>query len=224
MRKGCQVLPSLLSANFVKLNDQLKEMKEAGIKKVHYDVMDGHFVSSITFGEKIFQQINNSGYDFDIDVHLMVTNPFQKTRDFALAGAKKISFHIEILDEDVETSKLELKKLREEFKDVQLGLAINPATKIEDVDKWIDLFDYFLIMSVVPGKGGQAYIEGSEKKIKYLDDYRKKNKKDFFIEVDGGINDETSKLCLESGVDYLVCGSYFFNASNKKEIISKILK
>ena len=222
MKKACAVIPSLLSANFLNLQKDLDEIYSIGIKKLHYDVMDGHFVNNISFGEEIFKQIDSPKWD--IDVHLMVSNPIKKTRDFIAYGAKKVSFHLEVINEDISKYKKEIIQLKKEFPDIKLGLAINPPSDIRLADKWIDLFDYFLIMSVVPGKGGQAFIEGSEKKIKYLDDYRKKNKKDFFIEVDGGINDSTGKLCLDNGVDYLVCGSFFFKAKDKADLIKKIIQ
>ncbi len=222
MKKACAVIPSLLSANFLNLQKDLDEIHSIGIKKLHYDVMDGHFVNNISFGEEIFKQIDSPIWD--IDVHLMVSNPIKKTRDFIAYGAKKVSFHLEVIDEDFSKYKKEVLNLKKEFPDVKLGLAINPPSDIKKADRWIDLFDFFLIMSVVPGKGGQSFIEGSEKKIKYLNDYRIKNHKDYFIEVDGGINDVTGKLCLDNGVDYLVCGSFFFKSTNKAELIKKIIQ
>lgn len=251
MKSIKNIAPSILSANFLDLDNDLKEIEKLGMDRVHFDVMDGHFVNEITFGEQILKKILSKYEDvFDIDVHLMVSNPFDKLIDFAnVDGIDKVSIHFEVInakkyDQSLlkifnnpfidrrvkydgfmfEYNKRILKAIRDEYPDLLIGLAINPCTDIKEVEKYIPLFDYFLIMSVVPGKGGQSFIEGSEKKIKFLDNYRKKNELDYFIEVDGGINNITGKLCLENGADVLVCGSYYFKAENKIDAINKILR
>ena len=256
MKKACSVIPSLLSANFLSLQNDLNEIDSIGIKKLHYDVMDGHFVNNISFGEEILKTIVKENKDkFDIDVHLMVSNPFKKLLDFSKVDyINKISIHYEVLNSKntddksllfstesnintkIKCNKSLLKKnierlkevrsaiKQESKKDILIGLAINPCTDIKEVVPYIPYFDYFLIMSVVPGKGGQSFIKGSEDKIKFLDTYRKEHHLDYFIEVDGGINDVTGKLCLDNGVDYLVCGSFFFKASDKKELVKKIIQ
>ena len=256
MKTACSVIPSLLSANFLSLQKDLDEIFSIGIKKLHYDVMDGHFVNNISFGEEILKTIVKENKDkFDIDVHLMVSNPHKKLLDFSKVDfINKISIHFEVLNSKHNDDKsllfstnsnidskfkfnkslfkkniLKLQETRSQIKkeskkDVLIGLAINPCTDIKEVVPYIPYFDYFLIMSVVPGKGGQSFIKGSENKIKFLDNYRKEHNLNYFIEVDGGINDVTGKLCLDNGVDYLVCGSFFFKSENKKELVRNMIQ
>lgn len=256
MKKACSVIPSLLSANFLSLQKDLDEISSIGIKKLHYDVMDGHFVNNISFGEEILKTIIKNNKDlFDIDVHLMVSNPYKKLLDFSkVEYINKISIHFEVLnskhnddssllfstnsniDHKFKFNKSLFKKnvailsnvrnqiKKESNKDILIGLAINPCTDIKEVVPYIPYFDYFLIMSVVPGKGGQSFIKGSEEKIRFLSTYRKEHNLNYFIEVDGGINDVTGKLCLDNGVDYLVCGSFFFKSNDKKELVKKLMQ
>lgn len=219
MEKENLIRPSLLSADFLHLDNEIEEMIENKIDSIHYDVMDGTFVSQISFGEPIFKSLFNKYKDkINFDVHLMTINPLKQVKQFIDIGSRDITFHYEVFD-NYENDIVELKK---EYPDLKLGIAFSPDTKTSSLFPLLSLFDNVLVMSVVPGKGGQPYIIGSEKKIKELDDYRKEKHLNYKIIVDGGINETTGPLCLNNGCDHLVCGSYYFKKQNRKEAIDEI--
>lgn len=222
MEKETVIRPSLLSADFVNLQRDIDEMVSLGITDCHFDVMDGSFVDDISFGEPLYKKIAKA-YEGKIafDVHLMVINPMKQVRRFIALGAKEISFHYEAMKV---SDLIEVQAIRREHPDVRLGLALSPETDVQMGINLANLFDFFLIMSVVPGKGGQSYIQGTENKISRLDLYRKQSGLKFFIGVDGGINDITGPLCYSKGVDYLVAGSYYFSAESREEALCKIRK
>lgn len=220
MEKNETIRPSLLSGDFTHLAKDVKEMISLGIKDCHFDVMDGSFVKSISFGEPIFKALNTKfGKKISFDVHLMTLHPIRQMEQYAFLGAKEISIHYEALKGDVMK---QVEKFRKKFPDVRIGLAFNPATDVSLVLPFGNLFDYFLVMSVVPGKGGQPFIEGSEEKIARLSEMRKQNHLSFKIMVDGGINENNAALCYKSGADYLVCGSYYFKCNDKKEMLMRM--
>ena len=212
------VSASVLSANFNKINAQLIALKQAGLKWLHYDVMDGNFVSNITFGHKILSDLSQA-HDFFYDCHLMVINPDKQIIKYSRAGANCITVHFEALyfDEVIPT----LNFIRD--RKCKVGISIKPETKLELIYEYLEFVDLLLIMSVEPGLGGQKFIPKALKKIAKAKAYREKMPTlDYVISVDGGINETTAPLCIEAGADILVSGSYLFNASNYTIALNKL--
>ncbi len=212
------IAPSILSASFTYLENELDEVFKAGAKVLHYDVMDGHFVNNISFGSHILSTINTK-HNLINDVHLMVTDPNKYIESFVKAKADSITVHYESF-----STKIDLINTINLIKSygVKVGVAIKPKTKIDVLFNFIKDINLVLIMSVEPGFGGQKFITESYKKIEDLQAFRKKKNLKFLIEVDGGINDSNSHKLINLGCDILVCGSYIFNAANKEEAISKL--
>lgn len=220
MEKETLVRPSLLSADFNQLGKEVEEAISLGVDSLHFDVMDGTFVDSISFGEPIFKKVNQAyGDKIQFDVHLMVVNPLKQVAQFAALGCKEISFHFEALTlGDIP----KIQEIRTLYPDMKIGLAFSPETQVEEIKNLLALFDFVLVMSVVPGKGGQKYIQGSEKKVALLDEYRKNFSLSYLIGVDGGINKETAPLVISSGADWVVAGNYYFSSTDKKAALSAL--
>ena len=214
------IAPSLLAADFKNLELEIKRVSKAGAKWLHLDVMDGHFVPNISFGPVVLASIAKVSNLF-LDVHLMISHPDKYADEFIKAGAQLITFHIEAL-KSAQVLKL-IKHIKS--KKVKVGIAIKPKTKVESILPYLKLIDLVLVMSVEPGFGGQKFMPLAVEKIKSLRAYIKKNKLKTLIEVDGGINLETAKLCADAGVDVLVAGSYLFGAkdlTNKLKALGRI--
>lgn len=222
MEKENLVRPSLLSADFNRLGEAVEEAIALGISHLHFDVMDGSFVDSISFGEPIFKCLQKSyGDKVTFDVHLMVVNPMKQVYQFADLGCEEICFHFEAMTlGDIP----KIQEARAKYPTLKIGLAISPETQVDEIKNIISFFDYILVMSVVPGKGGQKFIPGSEKKIALLDQYRKSFDLQYMIGVDGGINGETGPLVVQNGVDWVVAGNYYFGTPNKKEVLLSLHK
>lgn len=212
------VSPSLLSGDFNNLSYDLTRMKNLGLKYLHFDVMDGNFVNNISFGAPILKSIRPH-YDFIMDVHLMIANPYNYTKQFVDAGADIITFHLEAYDYD---KNIETIKYIKSF-NIKAGMSIKPNTDVKELLPYINDLDLILIMSVEPGWGGQSFLESSLYKISFLRSYIDKHNLNCLISVDGGINDKTGKICVENGVDILVAGSYLFNKDDLEARI-KLLK
>ena len=212
------IAPSILSANFSSLYDEIKFLKDDGATYLHFDVMDGHFVNNISFGSYVLSCISKK-VDLIKDVHLMITDPEKYYLDFVKAGADLITFHYEAIKEN-EIERL-IKKIKES--NVRIGISIKPNTDVKKLDPYLSILDLILIMSVEPGFGGQKFMENSLNKIEYLENKRKENNFLYKIEVDGGINDLTAPLVIKSGADILVSGSYIFKSKDRKNAI-KLLK
>jgi ribulose-phosphate 3-epimerase len=197
------LLPSLLSCDFLNIQEELKNLESAGIKYLHCDVMDGHFVPNLTFGSAIFKQIKIKT-SLKLDVHLMVNDVDRFIDDFIEAGADSISIHIE--------NTIHLHKIIKHIKNknVKAGIAINPGTSLVLLEEILPLLDFVLIMSVNPGFGGQKFIEESIEKIKKLKDMIQSKNLKTQIAVDGGINRETAPFVVAAGCDKLIVGSAFF--------------
>lgn len=210
------VFPSILSTNFFDLEEKLTEFQNSGIDFIHLDVMDGNFVTNISFGPSLLKAIK-SKFPFKIDAHLMVDNPIEVIPWFIDAGADWISFHIESKGDISES----LTMIRESGK--KAGIALNPDTDIEKIFPFLNEVDFILFMSVFPGYGGQKFISP------VLDKIKKMNKKlemmgiSPIIQIDGGLNSSNIEKIKENGVDSFVIGTFLFNSNNIPEKIN-ILK
>ena len=206
------VAPSILTANFTRLHEDIDKIQTADY--IHLDIMDGHFVPNISFGPHISRNINHIT-NIPLDVHLMVTDPLYWVDQFALEKVEFITIHIEANDTE-ET----LKKIKE--KGIKTGISIKPNTKVYDIVPFLNDIDLVLVMTVEPGFGGQSFMEDMMDKVKELVELRKQKKLHFIIEVDGGISDQTIDVCKNSGVDMVVAGSYVFNHKSPKEAIENL--
>ena len=198
-----QLCPSILSADFNRLGEQIKILENEGVKILHIDVLDGDFVPSISFGMPVIKSIRKESKMF-FDVHLMVTEPERYIRDFVECGADSITVHAEAC-EDLERT-IELIRAA----GVKVGVSIKPATPVNDISHLLDEVDMVLVMTVQPGFGGQKYLEECTEKIKELRELIDAEGLDTQIQVDGGINEETLSTVMEAGANLIVAGSYAF--------------
>lgn len=202
--------PSVLSADFSKLNDDIKEVESGGADVIHCDIMDGHFVPNITFGPDVVKKINEIT-ELPLDVHLMIDSPDKYIKNFCDAGADYISVHFE--------NNIHLNRLINYIKsfNVKAGVAINPSTPVNSLSEIINDVDFVLVMSVNPGFGGQKFIKNSIEKVKQLKALIKQKNPNCIIEMDGGIGEENIKMLSEIGIDMFVCGASIFKAKDKRE-------
>ena len=206
-----KIFPSILSADFARLGDEVKLLETASADGIHIDVMDGKFVDNITFGMPIIRAIRKYSNLF-FDVHLMIDNPNKYIKEFADAGADGITFHIEAVSDPFYTIRL----IKENGK--KAGISIKPETELPDKSILKDI-DLVLIMSVNPGFGGQKYIDAVNKKIENLLKIRYENDLNFEIQVDGGINKSNISMVSKCGADIAVVGSAIFNSEDRKKAI-----
>ena len=211
-----KVAPSVLSANFAELKKDLDSIQKYGADWIHYDVMDGHFGPNISFGYSILKDVSKVTNLF-LDVHLMISDPKKYVDEFIKAGADLITFHIEAMESEEKTREL-IEYIHQHNKHV--GISIKPATPVSAIEKYLNDLDLVLVMSVEPGFGGQSFQDMAIAKIKELKD--KRQDAHYLIEVDGGINAQTGKLCKDAGADVLVAGSYVFNADNRQAAIDSL--
>ena len=214
--KKILVAPSILSADFTRLGEELKTIESSGADFVHFDVMDGHFVNNISFGVPVLKSINGKHHMVN-DVHIMISDPKKYAKPFIDAGAQILTFHYEACSDAHEVH--EVIHLIHEL-GCRVGLSIKPNTDVKVLDEFLNHLDLVLIMSVEPGFGGQSFMENSLDKISYLRRVIDERKLNCLIEVDGGINEETAKRCKDAGVDVLVAGSYLFGHEDVKERIA----
>lgn len=208
-----EVSISILNANFLHLEDEILKAKNLGIKYLHFDVMDGHFVPNISFGAPILECISHK-YSLINDVHLMISDPKKYIDDFIKVGADIITFHYEAIAEETNIHEL-IKEIKD--KNIKVGLSIKPHTDVKVLLPFLNELDLVLVMSVEPGFGGQKFMPLSLDKIEFLSKYKSKNSLKYLIEVDGGINNITFKECKKAGADITVIGSYLFKSKNIKE-------
>jgi len=210
-----KIAPSILSADFSKLAEEIIDVEKGGADYIHIDVMDGHFVPNITMGPIVVEAIRPIT-KLPLDVHLMIQNPDQYIEAFAKAGADYISVHVEACPHLHRTIQL-IKSLG-----VKAGVVLNPATPVEMIQHIINEVDLVLIMTVNPGFGGQSFIYSVLPKIKKVKEIADKNGLNIEIEVDGGVNSETAKLCVDAGANVLVAGSAIYNQENRRQAIEAI--
>lgn len=212
------IAPSLLSSDFSDLKSEISKVTEAGAHLLHVDVMDGHFVPNLTIGMPVVKSIKNVSH-LKLDVHLMIEKPERYIEDFVKAGSDYLTIHVESTKNITEC----LNKIRS-F-NIKAGITLRPKTSIDEVKPYLSLADLVLIMTVEPGFGGQSFMHEQLEKVTWLKEYRDEKNLNFLIEVDGGINEQTSKLCWQAGADILVAGNAVFNG--EKSVInyrSNILK
>ncbi len=209
------IAPSILAANLGDLKQDLELINQSSASWIHIDVMDGSFVPPITFGDNVVSICRKHSKKF-LDVHLMTNHPEKHFQSFINAGAQSITFHLEATD-----SPLKLLDFLKKNK-VQAGLAIKPNTPWESFHDLINSVDLLLIMTVEPGYGGQKFMPEMLDKIKLSSDLICKNQFSAKIQVDGGINQETGKLCYQAGAEIFVAGSYIFNHPDPKSQINNL--
>ena len=205
--KKIQISPSILSADFSQLGNEIKRLEEGGADMIHVDVMDGHFVPNLTIGPPVIKALRNH-CSLKFDVHLMISPVHKYIDAYADAGADIITIHPEAT-EDLEKSILRIKELKK-----KVGVSLNPETKINLILDHLDKIDLVLIMSVNPGFGGQKFMPEVLSKIKELKKIQSEKNIDFDIEIDGGINFENYKLAIEAGANILVSGTTIFKSNN----------
>ena len=210
-----KIAPSILQADFANMGREIKDLKEAGSDLIHLDVMDGCFVPAITFGPKMVSDIKKQT-SLPLDVHLMIVNPQNHIEQFADAGADIITIHQEAV-EDLEGC---LKAIKE--KGVKCSVSIKPATPVEAIADVLHLIDMVLVMTVIPGKGGQSLIEETLDKVRQLKRLRDENDYSYDIQVDGGIKVHTKDKAISAGADILVVGSAITGADDYKKAISEL--
>lgn len=208
------VSPSILSADFTNLERDIKLVEKAGADWIHIDVMDGHFVPNITIGVPVVKSIRKIT-NLPLDVHLMIENPDKYVEPFASAGADIITFHYEAVNEE------NINILINSIKaiGVKAGISIKPKTQPEVLTPYLNELDMVLVMTVEPGFGGQKFMPDCAEKIKFIKQYAPKG---LIIQVDGGIDDKTSKTCTDFGANSLVAGSYIYKSSNIKRAIDSL--
>ena len=205
--KKIKISPSILSADFSILGNEIKRLQKAKADLIHVDVMDGHFVPNLTIGPPVIKELKKHS-KIPFDVHLMISPVHRYIKDYALAGADIITIHPEAT-KNVGSSINLIKKLKK-----KVGLSLNPNSKIEIINKYLANIDLVLIMSVHPGFGGQKFIPKVLEKIKKLKKLKDKRKLKFDIEVDGGINFSNSKIVKDAGANILVSGTTVFKENN----------
>jgi ribulose-phosphate 3-epimerase len=212
-----KIAPSILSADFAKLGEEIQNIEKAGADYIHIDVMDGSFVPNITIGNEVVKSLRQKT-QLPFDVHLMIINPDNHIKAFAEAGSDLITIHAEAsihLDRSLALIKSFNKKV---------GVSLVPSTHEDCLDYILEKLDLILVMTVNPGFGGQKFLASQLKKIENIRKKIEKSGKKIELEVDGGINDQTARIAVEAGADVLVSGSYIFGSDNYQRAIQTLKK
>ena len=207
-----EIAPSILSADFANLASEIEEVEEAGVKMIHLDVMDGHFVPNITIGPGVVAKLRKCSKAV-FDTHLMITDPQKYAPEFVKAGSNHITFHIEVVEEPTDF----IKSLHD--MGVTVGVTLNPETPVESIEKAAPLCEMVLVMTVHPGFGAQEFMDSAAQKCKRI---REVVGPDVRIEVDGGINPDTAGRVVSYGADTLVAGHAIFSKSDRAKAIQQI--
>ncbi len=205
--KKIQISPSILSADFSQLGNEIKRLNQAGADMIHVDVMDGHFVPNLTIGPPVIKALKKNSL-IPFDVHLMISPVHKYIEAYADAGADIITIHPEAT-ENLQQSIDRIKKFKK-----KVGVSLNPKTEVDVIKEFLNQIDLVLIMSVNPGFGGQKFMPEVLSKVKKLADIRNKEKLAFDIEIDGGINFENSKIAIAAGANILVSGTTIFKSND----------
>lgn len=206
------ISPSILSADFANLERDIKRVEDAGADWIHVDVMDGHFVPNITIGVPVVKSIKKIS-NIPLDVHLMIENPEKYIQPFAQAGSDILTFHYEAV-KDVSSVVNIIKSYG-----VKAGMSIKPKTPAEEILEFLPLLDLVLVMTVEPGFGGQSFIKVCAEKIPLIKKYASEN---LIIQVDGGINAETAKICTAYGANSLVAGNYIYKSGDIQKAVQSL--
>ena len=212
-----KIAPSILSADFAKLGEEIHNIEKAGADYIHIDVMDGSFVPNITIGNEVVKSLRKKT-QLPFDVHLMINNPDNHIKTFAEAGSDLITIHAEAsihLDRSLALIKSFNKKV---------GVSLVPSTHEDCLDYILEKLDLILVMTVNPGFGGQKFLSSQLKKIENIRKKIEKSGKKIELEVDGGINEQTARIAVEAGADVLVSGSYIFGSGNYQQAIKNLRK
>ena len=212
-----KIAPSILSANLMHMHDEIQSIDKNGSEYIHIDVMDGHYVDNLTFGANMVKSIRPITQKV-LDVHLMITPVKKYIEEYITAGSDIISFHPEADN----NSKDIIKQIKSA--NLKAGIAVHPRVSISDIAEFLDLIDMVIVMTVVPGFGGQKFMHSEINKIIELANIRKERNLHYEIEVDGGINSETAQICKDANADVLVAGSYIFSGGkeNYKKMIDSL--
>jgi ribulose-phosphate 3-epimerase len=210
-----KIAPSILSANFAKLGEEIQKLEQAGANMIHIDVMDGHFVPNLTIGPVVINSIRPYS-KLPFDVHLMIANPEQHIEAYAKAGADIITVHLE--------ASIHIDRTLKQIKDLgaKVGISLLPSTPPDSLDYLLDKIDLILVMTVNPGFGGQEFLPSQLQKIKLLKDKIQYGNREIMLAVDGGIKPQTAKQAIEAGADMLIAGSYIFKDADYQSRIQEL--